>query len=544
MSNQQEDVTHPYALNQQVVYNRIGIEIAEQDIPENSRIIKNRIEREWTDYCHHVDPHGTFPLQMTSQKVYNFMFYQLFRSKNSGTSRALTNFNGRDYDRVLAEYSIHLENYTRHGIPIPHPPEGLGKSSLHQYRAYLRKIHASHVAENLTSLPFELVFTERCKKLIKTGEMRKTKQDRENYKEKVDKVFGPYHAVEKMDDVEDKMWSRSKKIKGSGSWLRNRFIFLYTTAGILRSESLFRAELSDFLFIKVKKPEDIHSLLLMITQIPEGMSDLPTQHLDETKISQFTPALGKTNHGRKIYGRATRHKDVRYCAIGALSFYLTYRFFITDEFSSPNFPWTNNSSWFDVKLLVTPQIPIENSSATDYTKPMKTNTYARSIKHVLGDLGIVVTHFAHLGRQLGAKILEMLEVESEEIRRLGNWNPSMQDSCYSTKLPMKPIRRLAGFTTSGGMYYNPRTAVTVPTSLQQATPIGRWVFNAMNQVKTMNSNGGQLYTAQNFLEFLTELNIVFLQDMATMMIEHPSRLTNHKGFEQLHILRSNDFMVR
>lgn len=175
---------------------------------------------------------------------------------------------------------------------------------------------------------------------------------------------------------------------------------------------------------------------------------------------------------------------------------------------------------------------------------MKTNTYARAVKCVLEDLGIVVTHFAHLGRQLGAKILEMLEIESEEIRRLGNWNPSMQDSCYSTKLPMKPIRRLAGFTTSGGMYYNPRTALSVPMALQQSTPIGRWVFNALGKVKSANSNGGQLHTAQNFLEFLVELNIVFLQDMAAIIIEHPSRLSNHKGFEQLHVLKSDDFLVR
>jgi hypothetical protein len=270
--NPEQDIAHPYALNQQAIYNRIGIEVAEQDIPENSRIIKNRIEHEWNDYCCHVDARARFPSQMTAHKVYNFMFYQLFRTKKSGSSRAASTFDPQDYDRVLSEYSIHFVNYTDHGIPIPHPPQGIGKSSLHQYRAYLRKIHASHVAENLSSLPFELVFTERCKQLIRIGEMRKTKQDRENYKEKVDKVFGPYHAVEKMDEVEEKMWSKSMKIQGTGNWFRNRFVFLYTTAGILRSESLFRAELSDFLSIRVKKAEDIHPLLLMITQIPEGTS--------------------------------------------------------------------------------------------------------------------------------------------------------------------------------------------------------------------------------------------------------------------------------
>lgn len=275
--NSPQDFSHPYELNQQAVYNRIGIEIVEQDLPENSRLIKNRIEREWRDYCYHVDAQATFPLQMTPTKVYNFMFYQLFRQKKSGPARA-NFFDGNEYDRVLAEYNEHFENYRQRRIPIPHPEQGIGKSSLHQYRAYLRKIHARHVSENLTSTPFELVFTEPSKNLVRTGEMRKTKQDRENYKEKVDKVFGPYQAVEKMDEIEDKMWFKSTNLKGTGSWFRNRFIFLYTTAGILRSESLFRAELSDFLCIRIKKPEDVHPLLLMITQIPEGKSTSSVQH--------------------------------------------------------------------------------------------------------------------------------------------------------------------------------------------------------------------------------------------------------------------------
>ena len=197
-----------------------------------------------------------------------------------------------------------------------------------------------------------------------------------------------------------------------------------------------------------------------------------------------------------------------------------------------------------MKLLVSPTAPNGNSNAHDYYVPMKTNTYARAIKSVLENLGVVVTYFAHLGRQLGAKILEMLEIESEEIRRLGNWNPSMQDACYSTKLPMKPIRRLAGFTTAGGIYYNQRTVVVVPLSLQQETPMGKWVFNALNKVKAANMAGAQLYTAQNFLEFLVELNIIFLQDTAALFVEYPGRIQQHKGLEQVAVLKSDQFMVR
>ena len=218
--SQSRALAHPYQLNQQAIYNRIGIEVAEQDRPENSRIVIKRIEHEWTDYCMHVDEHSTFPFQMTATKVYNFMFYQLFRPKKSGLSRSI-GFDCDEYERVLAEYSVHLENNRLTGTPIPHPPEGVGKSSLQQYRAFLRKIHACHVAENLTSTPWELVFTEPCRNLIKIGDGRKMKQDKENYKEKVDKVFGPYQAVERMDELESEMWNKSKNLKGAGCWFRN-----------------------------------------------------------------------------------------------------------------------------------------------------------------------------------------------------------------------------------------------------------------------------------------------------------------------------------
>jgi hypothetical protein len=68
----------------------------------------------------------------------------------------------------------------------------------------------------------------------------------------------------------------------------------------------------------------------------------------------------------------------------------------------------------------------------------------------------------------------MLEEESNCIHQLGNWNPSMQDSCYSTKLPMKPIQKLAGFLHANRMHYNPppHTVVEVPEELVRLTPIG------------------------------------------------------------------------
>ncbi len=51
---------------------------------------------------------------------------------------------------------------------------------------------------------------------------------------------------------------------------------------------------------------------------------------------------------------------------------------------------------------------------------MKTNSYGKAIKQVLMTLGIYAYHIVHLGQNLGAKLLEMLEEELGEIRKMGN----------------------------------------------------------------------------------------------------------------------------
>lgn len=76
----------------------------------------------------------------------------------------------------------------------------------------------------------------------------------------------------------------------------------------MRCESLHRAELSDFIMVlSPKRGTYIHPMSIMLNKI----------------------LFGKTNHGRKLYGRATRHMDVGKCCLGALAFYLIYQFFVT-----------------------------------------------------------------------------------------------------------------------------------------------------------------------------------------------------------------------
>ena len=163
---------------------------------------------------------------------------------------------------------------------------------------------------------------------------------------------------------------------------------------------------------------------------------------------------GKTNDTRTIFGRATRHKDVCLCPIGALAFYLAVRFYITKEFSNvyPDF-FLNNENWFDIRLLANAY-----SKTTNHTFfPLKHDTYSQSIRKVLVELGLPHHKLKHLGRGLGTKILEADDVHAEYIRQLGNWNLNATDTSYSAKLPMQPIRNAAGFVQGNGLYCNPRT---------------------------------------------------------------------------------------
>jgi hypothetical protein len=213
-----------------------------------------------------------------------------------------------------------------------------------------------------------------------------------------------------------------------------------------------------------------------------------------------------------------------------------YRFSITGEFEEMTCEdWMDNKSWFDIKLLV------DVHRGGDYDKSMKNDSHGKAIKQVLMTLGIYAYHIVHLGRNLGAKLLEMLEEESEEIRKMGNWNPSIQDASYSTKLPMKPIRNLAGCQKAGGMYYNKRTVVEPPMELLLMTPVGSWVYQAKMWVDKANANGKGKTTAANFLNFMVALNRIFIQDLAAMMIHHPERVS-HPVFH-MELFRTVEFQV-
>jgi Centromere DNA-binding protein complex CBF3 subunit, domain 2 len=222
--------------------------------------------------------------------------------------------------------------------------------------------------------------------LVKHVKERVPLRKKANYEEKVDGEFAPYMMVEHYSSIEAMMWADADQ-PGNRSvccGLRHRYCVLHLTSGILRCESIYRAEFSDFLGIYIPKQDtDVHQPYVMISQIP----------------------IGKTTHGRKQYDRATRHKDPLLCCIGAFAMYVQFHLFCTSKFADFILAnWLDNSKWFDVKVLV-------DVSSNDFTKEMKNDSYEKHIKSTLKRLKLNMNKILHLGRNIGSRILELLEAE-------------------------------------------------------------------------------------------------------------------------------------
>ena len=300
--------------------------------------------------------------------------------------------------------------------------------------------------------------------------------------------------------------------------MHHHFAFLYTMHGILQCKLMYHAEVLDTLCLDFKQIEDPHNLEIHITQIPQG----------------------KTNHGLRLYGRCLRSKKVTECGYGAYAMYMAYRLELTGEFKDLSATdWCNSKCWFDIKLLV------DATRDSDRTKSMQNNTYGTAMRKTLAALGIASNHYVHIGRVIGPKLLELLEVDSDDIRKLGNWNPSIQEQFYSTKLPLGPMRQAAGYTTANGMYYCARTMAEPSLELMKQTPFG-FAFDVYDEIKAMveemKEEDHVPITALATLRLFKSCARIFLQDCACMQVENPTR-SGHPMFRNIRVFQTDKYRV-
>jgi hypothetical protein len=485
--------------------------------PENSQRVYEPKIREFEHFCELNYPNDRYVHVLDAKKVYDFMFYQAFREKKKrGGNKAQRDngpvFNQEEYLQLTAAF---FNNEAV--VPYPSPKDPLLDATFSQYKAVIKSLHTEQRTRGVCNLTWDLVWTLDCTNLSKHVKERMPEMKKKNYVEKVDGEFAPYAIVERYGDIEFLMWDDSQKSKGRRSCcsnLRHRACTLYLSTGILRSESIHKADLSDFFGLKPpKKENDIHDMFLLIMQIPQG----------------------KTTRGKKQWGRATRHKLVELCCIGAIAQYLQFRVDCTREFMDFTADdWKDNSFWFDIKFLV-------DINSSDNTKEMSSDTYSEHVKSVLRRLNLPTNKLCHLGRNVGSKWLDLMEVCAEEIRRMGQWNCTVYDNSYSSKLPMNAMRNLAGYNTANGLYFNTRTTVMPSQELCEMTPLGSFSYGMLRELVDLDLVGTH-QTAYETLRFFCDLSVIFLQDAAAMMLLHPERAT-HQLFN-MDCFHSDEYKVR
>ena len=103
------------------------------------------------------------------------------------------------------------------------------------------------------------------------------------------------------------------------------------------------------------------------------------------------------------------------------------------------------------------------------------------------------------------------------------------------------MRKMAGFTTAGGMNYNPCTSVVPPMELLEKTPFGFALRMANEVADQVAADESKHYTAIVFLKLLRDCAIILVQDAAAMWVLHPER-RSHPIFN-LPVFDSKEFAV-
>ena len=230
---------------------------------------KRREFEEYLDQAWSHEQHNRFV--MNEHKVYRFVFYQVAREKRlyrrgQRDRREEQYFDKADYDNIMAMYDFNSVNDT---VSFIQPQNGLKFQALRQYKAVIKEF-CNDLPSSVRPI-WETVWTHQCNALMNIVRSRGPQQRLKNFEEKVTHSLSPFTIVHRYPEIEDKLFHQGMgNMRMAVTQMRNRYVLTHTTSGILRFESLEKARLSDFLCIFIKKEEDVHPLLIMVTQVFTG----------------------------------------------------------------------------------------------------------------------------------------------------------------------------------------------------------------------------------------------------------------------------------
>lgn len=204
------------------------------------------------------------------EKVYTFMYYQAMRNKRKTggkNKKEEIKFDPQDYISVVnrAENLANTNNFSD-------PNDPLGFSQLNIYRAALYNLHDEQRSNGKNPYNWQTVWGRDCVLLFKHIKARKPRINRKQYNEKLQTPFSPYSCVEDVTHIESELWNLGQdgNQKIGYASIRNRFVFLFTLSGILRCESVYRAEWCHMFNVIISPPSDPHDMNVMFLQMEDG----------------------------------------------------------------------------------------------------------------------------------------------------------------------------------------------------------------------------------------------------------------------------------
>ncbi|KAJ5142583.1 short-chain dehydrogenase [Penicillium bovifimosum] len=381
----------------------------------------------------------------------------------------------------------------------------LGTNSITQYVSAIVDLWKFQKSIGTNSSPNPRGYTGSA---LMTGRLHKeSERKREQYLDRAAGTLQDGYSRDKIKDFIRYCWQgwRSKDLKhrkpqAQESYLRTAVDFLFSHNMLLRGESRRCLQFPDLFTISMPNegPTPCWPMIMI---------------MDNGKTNQF---------GRLQYMGVMRHQDPLLCTMSQAAFYLFYRWQIVGE-SPPQF--RSRPQWYNFHFF----------KGSDRDKPISYESQLKWANEVYEAINLSTAKKTHAGRAQGSKQAELEGVEENQIRRAGQWNQDAMTNCYLTHLPRKFLRSMAGHQPDAiGNYRLPWAKVQPPDSLIRALwPwIDQWLAWFQSNDPTNEPPSGSTtpsleqedrddMAAQGFLQLLSQLRIVLLQDSVLLQAEFP-----------------------
>jgi len=358
-------------------------------------------------------------------------------------------------------------------------------SSVRGYVTAITDLYNTQKARNMNSNPSPRA--SQIRGYIKALQRRDTALAKQNYADKGRDTYLDGYTESQFKDMCVALWRSSAAVAKPECYLRTLVDQLLGHYLVARGQDRRHAEISDIHTFEFPDEGSTPCFPLIVT-------------MRESKANQY---------GRLETMGALRNKDPWICPLGALGFYLLYRWDLTEE-PFPDF--TERSRWYNTRLL------LSTRGRDDVTEPLSYNAQHEWTSKAHGMAGINSTKITHIDRGAAPKRAELLGVSEDQIARAGRWARNQMIGCYLTCLPLEFMRRMGGHPAQRGCFEIKR-AVTPPDELLAL------IWPGLDSWKgRFGIQEGQIddLAAEGFYTLLQHLRTVILQDSVPLMEAFPN----------------------